>query len=120
MLRAYLKTAAGRMADMTEPGDEAVNEDVTLVFGSLKIVRSNQTWLCDMQRSFVDRIRHTSQGYTHLQSLVECLIIGVLHQIQHAVKQGCVGLRKHCNVDVGRLCLLTASYHKLPNIHHDA
>ncbi len=34
-----------------------------------------------------------SQGYTNLQSLVKCLIIGVLHQIQHAVKQGCAGLR---------------------------
>ena len=35
-----------------------------------------------------------SKGCTGLQSLVECLTIGVLHQIQYAVKQGYVRLRK--------------------------
>ena len=43
-----------------------------------------------MQDAFIDWISDTlSQGYTNLQSF---WIIGVLHRIQYAVKQDCVGL----------------------------
>ena len=63
----------------------------------VQICSQGRDWIYNRSYSstpLIDKISDLlSQGCTDLQSMLKCLVIEILCQIQCAVKQGCVRLR---------------------------